>query len=77
MEKRGDVFNQLAIISDLLEKVNIDSKSKTFILEVPESEFYRIYKMVESKGRFMSERPKNTFNIKIGDVNIIFNMSNV
>jgi hypothetical protein len=76
MEKKGDIFNQLAIISDLLEKVNVDSKSQTLVLEVPENEFYRIYKMVESKGRFMSERPKNTFNIRIGDVNIVFNMSN-
>ena len=76
MEKKGDIFNQLAIISELLEKVNIDSKSQTLILEVSENEFYKIYKMVESKGRFMSEKPKNTFNIRIGNVNIIFNMSN-
>ena len=76
MEKKGDFFNQLAIISELLEKVNIDSKSQTLILEVSENEFYKIYKMVESKGRFMSEKPKNTFNIRIGNVNIIFNMSN-
>jgi hypothetical protein len=76
MEKKGDVFNQLAIVSDLLEKINVNSKSQTLVLEVPENEFFRIYKMVETKGRFMSERPKNTFKIRIGDVNIVFNMSN-
>lgn len=77
MEKRGDVFNQLAIISDLLEKINIESKSRTLIIELPEKEFYRIYKMVESKVRFVTGKPQDTFNVRIGDVNIVFNMSNV
>ncbi len=77
MEKKGDVFNQLAIISELLEKANLETRNQTIILEVPEPEFYRIYKMVETRGRFMSDKPKNTFNVKIGNVNIVFNMSNV
>lgn len=76
MEKRGDLFNQLAIISDLLEKVNVDSKGQTVILELPEREFDRIYKMVESRVRFVTGKPQNTFNVRIGDVNIVFNMSN-
>jgi hypothetical protein len=76
MEKKGDLFNQLAIISDLLEKINVESKSQTIILELPEREFYRIYKIVESKVRFVTGKPQDTFNVKIGDVNIVFNMSN-
>ncbi len=76
MEKKGDLFNQLAIISDLLEKANIESKSQTIILELPEKEFYRIYKIVESKVRFITGKPQDTFNVRIGDVNIVFNMSN-
>lgn len=76
MEKKGDLFNQLAIISDLLEKTNVDSKSQTIILELPENEFNRIYKMVESKVRSVTEKPQDTFNVRIGEVNIIFNMSN-
>lgn len=76
MEKKGDLFNQLAIISELLEKVNVESKSQTIILEVPEREFYRIYKMIESKTRLVADKPQNTFNIRIGDVNVIINMSN-
>ncbi len=76
MEKKGDVFNQLAIISELLEKANLETRNQTIILEVPEPEFYRIYKMVETRGRFISDKPKNTFNVKIGNVNIVFNMSN-
>ena len=27
MEKKGDLINQLAIISDLIEKINLDTKS--------------------------------------------------
>lgn len=77
MEKKGDLFNQLAIISDLLEKTNVESKNQTIILELPEREFYRIYKIVESKVRFVTGKPQDTFNVKIGDVNIVFNMSNV
>ena len=77
MEKKGDLFNQLAIISDLLEKANVESKSQTIILELPEKEFYRVYKIVESKVRFITGKPQDTFNVRIGDVNIVFNMSNV
>ena len=76
MEKRGDLFNQLAIISDLLEKTNLISTSQTIVIELSKSEFDRIYKIIQSKVRFTSEFPKNTFNVKIGEVNIIFNMSN-
>jgi CRP-like cAMP-binding protein len=77
MEKKGDLFNQLAIISDLLEKANVESKSQTIVIELPEKEFYRIYKMVESRVRFVTGKPQDTFNVRIGDVNIVFNMSNV
>jgi hypothetical protein len=76
MEKRGDLFNQLAIISDLLEKTNLISTSQTIIIELSKPEFDRIYKIIQSKVRFTSGFPKDSFNVKIGDVNIIFNMSN-
>ena len=34
MEKKGDILNQLAIISDLLEKVNVRVESKTIVFEL-------------------------------------------
>jgi CRP-like cAMP-binding protein len=77
MEKKGDLFNQLAIVSDLLEKCNLISVSQTIVIEVPKDEFDRIYKLVQSKVRFTTGFPKGTFNVKIGNVNIVFNMSNV
>lgn len=76
MEKRGDLFNQLAIISDLLEKANIQSTSQTIILELPENEFRRVYGMVKSRVRNVTGEPEDTFNVRIGNVNIIFNKNN-
>lgn len=77
MEKKGDLFNQLAIISDLLEKCNLQSTSQTIVLEVPQAEFERVYRIVQSKIRSTSEKPEDSFNVRIGNLNIVFNMSNV
>jgi CRP-like cAMP-binding protein len=76
MEKKGDLFNQLAIVSDLMEKCNLVSVSQTIVIEVSKEEFDRIYKIVQSKVRFTTGFPKDTFNVKIGNLNIVFNMSN-
>jgi hypothetical protein len=77
MEKKGDLFNQLAIISDLIEKCNLESDNSTIIFEVNKKEFERIYNMVARKIRLSGGLPKDSFNIKIGEINIVFNMSNV
>jgi CRP-like cAMP-binding protein len=76
MVKKGDLFNQLAIISDLLEKCNLETVSETIIFEVSKEEFDRVYKMVQSKVRGVQDNQENTFNIKIGNVNMVFNKSN-
>ena len=49
MEKKGDFLNQIAIISDLLEKINAEAESKTIILELNEKEFNRVYKLINEK----------------------------
>ena len=36
MEKKGELLNQLAIISDLLEKLNTNTESKTIVLKLKE-----------------------------------------
>lgn len=76
MEKKGDLFNQLAIISDLLEKSNVESTNQTIILELSREEFVRVYKLTQLKAKKSLEVPKTSFNINIGSVNIIFSMSN-
>jgi hypothetical protein len=77
MEKKGDLLNQLAIVSDLLEKMNIESKSRTIIVEVSENEFDRVFNLVEQKYAKKLEKPKSSFNITIGTVDILFNTSSV
>jgi hypothetical protein len=77
MVKKGDLFNQLAIMSDLLEKCNLETVSETIIFEVSETEFDRVYKMVQSKIRGVQDNADNTFNIKIGNINMVFNKNNV
>ena len=77
MQKNGEIFNQLAMISDLLEKTNLVKLSQTIVLEINKNEFDRIYQMVKTKVKFVAEDPKDTFNIKIGNVNIVFNMNSV
>lgn len=75
MEKKGEILNQLAIISDLVEKLNADVKSATIVYELNESEFIRIYDKIERKFGFTKVKPEDTFNVKMGSVDIIFNKS--
>lgn len=77
MEKKGDLLNQLAIISDLLEKVNAEIESQTIVLELNKTEFNKVFKIIEKKYGKVMETPTDTFTINIGVVNIIFNTSNV
>jgi hypothetical protein len=76
MEKKGDLLNQFAIISDLLEKVNLESKSQTIVIELSKMEFERVFETIQRKYGRKSELPKNTFTITIGLVDIVFNTSN-
>jgi hypothetical protein len=77
MEKRGNLLNQLAIIADLIEKMDSNTKSNTIIFEVSKIEFDRVFEYFERKQNKKTETPKNTFSIKIGEVDIVFNTSNV
>jgi hypothetical protein len=76
MEKKGDLLNQLAIVSDLLEKINIDTESKTVIITMSKKDFDEAYLYMEKKYGVRTNKPDSTFNIKIGTVDIIFNTSN-
>lgn len=77
MEKKGDLLNQLAIISDLTEKLNLESVSSIIIIQLMENEFYRIFDLIEKKYSRKTEKPKDSFTLKIGSVEILFNKSNV
>jgi hypothetical protein len=77
MEKKGELLNQLAIISDLIEKLNTDTESRTIILEMKEDEFLKVFQTIQNKYGRKMDKPKDTFSISIGMVDIVFNMSNV
>ena len=77
MEKKGELLNQLAIISDLLEKLNSEIETRTIILELPEEEFIKTFDSIQKKYGRKIDKPENTFTINIGSVDIIFNTSNV
>ena len=49
MEKKGELLNQLAIISDLLEKVNAETKSTTIVFELSNMEFDRVFDSIQKK----------------------------
>lgn len=77
MEKKGELLNQLAIIVDLIENINSNTKSNTLIFEVSRLEFDRVFEYFENKYDRKTEKPKNTFTISIGKVDVIFNTNNV
>jgi CRP-like cAMP-binding protein len=76
MEKKGELLNQLAIISDLFEKANIETKSQTVILELDEKAFIETFNKIQEKYGRKMEKPDNTFTIRIGVLDIVFNTNN-
>jgi hypothetical protein len=77
MEKKGELLNQLAIISDLIENLNTEAEASIITLELKENAFTNAFELIQKKYGKKSEKPKDTFTISIGSVDIIFNKSNV
>lgn len=77
MEKKGEILNQLAIIADLVERTNLDATNKQIVFIVTKEELDRIYKVISLKTKEKNIPLTNTFSIRIGEVDIIFNMNNV
>lgn len=74
IEKKGDPLNQMAIIVDLIERLNLSPVSSTVIFEMPSEEYEKIFKYLKTKvtGTFL-KKPGDTFTIEIGEVTIVFN----
>jgi len=77
MEKRGEIFNQLAIIADLLENINLESESKSVVFILSNDDFEKLFKKIIKKAKTQSDMNETTFSLKIGDIDFIFNKSNV
>lgn len=77
MEKKGDLINQLAIISDLLEKANLVSKSTNVIFELDSTHFLSVLDTLQMKNGNIIDKTIDTITITIGVVDITFNKSSV
>jgi hypothetical protein len=76
MEKRGEVFNQLAIIADLLENINLESTDTSVIFVLKKPDFDRIFDKIIKKTKVLTPEMLNTtFSMKIGEVNFVFSLS--
>lgn len=68
----GDIMNQLAIISDLLEKMNMETENIQVNIELNKEHFDHFHDKVKTK-RGLSFIPKKRFTIEISDVKFVFN----
>ena len=75
MEKKGEILNQLAIISDLLENANIESETTSVVYILNEENFDKMFNKIVKKTKVKSE-VDTTFSVKIGEIEFIFNKSN-
>jgi len=74
MEKKGEILNQLAIISDLLENANIESETTSVVYILNETEFNKMFSKIVKKTKVKSE-VDTTFSVKIGEIEFIFTLS--
>jgi len=77
MEKKGEPLTQLAIIVDLLEKINIDSHTTKIVFELSDDDYYRTYNYINKKSNGKNTNLSTSFNVKMGEIDIIFNRNNV
>jgi hypothetical protein len=77
MERKGDLLNQLAIISDLIEKLTVETISKTIVLELSNEEFIYSFDYIQKKYGKKMDKPEDSFSITIGFVDVVFNRSSV
>jgi len=79
MEKKGEILTQMALISDLFERANMESKNTSVIIMVAEDEFDRLFNLITKKAHLTLNKAEDRFSVKIGVVEYVFtlNKSNV
>jgi len=74
-QKKGEILNQMAIISDLLENINMKcARETTVIINLEKDEFERIFKLVNTKTKTNLNPKENKFTVGIGEVVYIFSI---
>jgi len=75
MEKKGNILTQLALISDLYERANMDASNFTTTLAVNQKEFTRLFKLFSNKAHTKLEIIDDRFTVKIGMVKYVFTLN--
>lgn len=70
--KKGELLNQMAIISDLLENINLTSHSKTVVFDLSIDEFEKVFKIITNKIKTDVKITGNRFSVKIGEIDFMF-----
>jgi hypothetical protein len=70
--KKGELLNQMAIISDLLENINLTAYSKTIVFDLSKDEFEKIFKIITNKIKTNIKITGDRFSVKIGEIDFMF-----
>lgn len=71
-EKKGDPLNQLAIIADLIEKINFNPSMSSIVFEFEHEEFLKISDIIQKKAHILDENVDYRFRMRIGTIDYIF-----
>jgi len=79
MEKKGDLLTQLALISDLFERANMESEDTSVVFIITSDESNRLFNLISKKANTKLIKTDDTFSVKIGVVEYVFttNKNNV
>jgi len=75
MEKKGNIFTQMAVISDLFEKINMSTDNTSVVFMVNENEFDRLFDIITKKANLKLNKVDDSFSVKIGVVEYVFTLN--
>jgi hypothetical protein len=75
MEKKGNILTQMAIISDLLENVNMVPDTIRVVFDVQDKEYNRLLDYFMKSAKIKLDKSSDTFNVEIGKASFIFSKS--
>jgi hypothetical protein len=77
MENKVELLNRLATITDLIERLGINSLNNSVSFDLNTKEFDGLYDSLGSNNARRTERPKDRFKVDIGGVEFFFNKNSV
>lgn len=75
MEKKGNLLTQMALISDLFEKMNMESDDTSVVYMIKEKEFDRLFNLITKKANLNLNKVDDSFSVKIGVVEYVFKLN--